>query len=189
LWRASLFQEPDPATAAGGPPYLQPVACVGDGVARAWRGVGATAFLVFGSVLAAVFPEEEMSDYLGDYARLILYPAAHYALIAATVILYIFVEVRQSPSREKVAAGCAAVLFCLSLIDAEKTWTGTRSEHPAQQLLEALLVYLSNPVTNILVLYAVIRNVFGKIPIKAWAYTLLSVVQAPLTAYAVYVAH
>jgi hypothetical protein len=126
---------------------------------------------------------------MSDYARLIVYPAAHYALIAVTVILYVFVEVRRSPSRDKVAAGCATVLFCLSLIDAEKTWTGTRSEHPAQQLLDALVVYFSSPVTNILVVYLVVKNVFARVHVRAWAYALLCIIHAPLSAHAIYVAH
>lgn len=126
---------------------------------------------------------------MSDYARLITYPAAHYALIAATVILYVLVEVRRSSSRDKVAAGCATVLFCLSLIDAEKAWTRAGSEHPAQQWLEALVVYFSNPVTNILIIYLLVKNIFGRVPVRAWAYALLCIVHAPLSAHAIYVAH
>jgi hypothetical protein len=126
---------------------------------------------------------------MSDYARLITYPATHYVLIAATVVLYIFVEVRQSPSKDKVTAACATVLFCLSLIDAEKAWTGTTSEAFAQQLLEALIVYFTSPITNVLAVYVLIKNIFGRRPVRAWAYTLLCIVHAPLTAHALYVAH
>jgi hypothetical protein len=133
--------------------------------------------------------EAKMNDNLGDYERTILYPAWHYLLIAATVVIYVVAELRRAPFKDKAAAGCATVLFCVSLIDSEKTWAGTTTDDPTRLLLEVLIHYFTAPFTNALVLYVLIRNVLGRTCVNAWAYSLLCIVHTPLSAYIRYIAH
>jgi hypothetical protein len=126
---------------------------------------------------------------MGDYSRTILYPTWHYILIAATIITYVVAQMQQASVKHNVAAGCAAVLFCVSVIDSEGTWTGAVTNNPGQLLLDALVHYFTAPITNGLVVYVLLRNVFGRAWVNAWAYTLLCIVHTPLSAYTRYIAH
>jgi hypothetical protein len=117
------------------------------------------------------------------------YPVSHYVLIAATVVVYVLVEVRDVSFRDKVAAGCATVLLCVSILDFEFIWQGTARLTILQKTFGTLTAYLVFPITNSVVLFVLWKNLFGKTSVKAWAYTLLCLVHAPLSAFVRYAAH
>jgi hypothetical protein len=117
------------------------------------------------------------------------YPVSHYVLIAATVVIYVLVEIRDVAFRDKVAAGCASVLFAVSVFDFDFIWQGTAPLTLLQRTFGTFLAYLVFPITNILVLVVLWKNLFGRRLVKAWAYSLLCLVQVLLSAFVRYAAH
>jgi hypothetical protein len=112
------------------------------------------------------------------------YPRTHYLLIAATVLLYWVAETRNASLRDKVAAACASVLFCVSVFDFEDfVDAGTTPLTLAQKAFLATWLYFLLPITNGVVVFVLWKNWFGKTPIKAWVYTVLCAIHLPLSAF------
>jgi hypothetical protein len=129
-----------------------------------------------------------MSSFLREIAySLGHYPVTHYVLIAASLAFYWFSETLDASGKGRLAAACAGVLFCVSVFDFDNAWQST---NPKMGTLEKLLIplpfYFFLPITNNLVLYVLIRNLFSKTPVKTWAYTLLCIFHAPLSAFSQY---
>jgi hypothetical protein len=130
---------------------------------------------------------QELMKEIASFLR--NYPATHYAFITGTVIIYVIAEVRRAAFMDKVAAGCASVLFCVSILDFEYAWEGTVPSGLVQQLFGPILLYFVYPFTNCFLLYVLFKNVFWKAPVRAWVYTLFCVVHTPLSAFVRYLAH
>jgi hypothetical protein len=125
----------------------------------------------------------EMPDWMRETAfSLGEYPRTHYVLIAITILLYWLAQTRSASLRDKVAAACASVLFCVSIFDAEYNWHGSGPLTILQHIFVPLSLYLILPITNGVILFVLWSNLFGKEPVRAWLYTLLCVVHAPLSA-------
>jgi hypothetical protein len=125
----------------------------------------------------------EMPNWLRETAYALgEYPRTHYVLIAITILLYWLAETRTASFRDKVAAGCAGVLFCVSIFDGEYNWHGSTPLPILGEIFLATWLYFILPITNGVVLFVLWKNLFGKDPVRAWVYTLLCIIHAPLSA-------
>src|SRR5947209_17650310 len=96
----------------------------------------------------------EMPNWLRETAfALGEYPRTHYVLIGITILLYWLAETRTASFKDKVAAGCASVLFCLSIFDAEYNWHGSSPLTILQEIFLAPSLYFILPITNGVVLF------------------------------------
>lgn len=131
----------------------------------------------------------EMPSWLRETAfALSEYPRTHYLLTIFAILLYWLGETRGPSLRDKVAAACASVLFCLSIFDAEHNWQASGPLTILQHIFLPLGLYLILPITNGVILFVLWINLFGRTPVRAWVYTLLCAVNAPLSALVRYAA-
>src|SRR5436305_5982672 len=114
-------------------------------------------------------PLTEMPSWLRETAfALNEYPRTHYVLTIIAVLLYWLAETRSASLRDKVAAACASVLFCLSIFDAEYNWHASGPLTMLEHIFLPLSLYFILPITNGVVLFVLWSNLFGGKPVRAW---------------------